>query len=95
MEKGKHRSYSQKKDKQTLKNYHPVLLLPICGKILGRLLFNEIFEYFIENKLISFSQSGFKSSDSCIDQLLSITHEIYSSFDEHYTINEAFHQEFL
>ena len=38
--------------------------------------------FFIENKLISSSQSGFKPGDSCINQLLSITHEIYSAFDE-------------
>ena len=39
-------------------------------------------EIFVENKLISSSQSGFKPGDSCINQLLSITHEIYISFDE-------------
>ena len=31
-----------------------------------------------ENKLTSSSQSGFKPGDSCINQLLSITREIYS-----------------
>ena len=64
----------KKGDKQTLENYRPVLLLPICGKILERLLFNEMFHFFIENKLISSNQSGFKPGDSCINQLLSITH---------------------
>ena len=62
-----------------LQNYRPVLLLPICGNILERLMFNEMFQFFIENKLISSSQSGFKPEDSCINQLLSITHEMYSS----------------
>ena len=38
-------------------------------------------EYFIENELISSSQPGFKPGDSCINQLLSITHDIYESFD--------------
>ena len=46
----------KKGDKQTLKNYRPLSLLPICGKILERLMFNEMFEFFIENKLISSSQ---------------------------------------
>ena len=41
-----------------------------------------MFEFFVENKLISSSQSVFKPGDSCINQLLSITHERYSSFDE-------------
>ena len=42
-----------------LQNYRPVSLLPICGKILERLMFNGMLEFFIENKLISSSQSGF------------------------------------
>ena len=40
-----------------------------------------MYEYFTENNLISPNQSGFKTGDSCINQLLSITHEIYKSFD--------------
>ena len=44
-------------DKQTLKNYCPVSLLPICGKILERLMFNEMFKFFIENERISSNQS--------------------------------------
>ena len=77
-------------DKHTLQNYSPVSLLPICGKILERLMFNEIFECFIENKLISSSQSGFKPGDSCINELLSITHEIYSSFEEGLEVRGVF-----
>ena len=41
-----------------------------------------MFKFFVENKLISSSQSDFKPGDSCINQLLSITHERYSSFGE-------------
>ena len=44
-------------------------------------MFNQMFNFFIENKLISLNQSGFKLGDSCINQLLSNTHEIYESFD--------------
>ena len=36
----------KKGDTQTLKNYRPVSLLPICWKILQRLMFNEMFEFF-------------------------------------------------
>ena len=54
----------KKGDTQTLDSYRPVSLLPICGKILERLLFNEMFNFFIENKLISSNQSGFKPGDS-------------------------------
>ena len=67
----------KKGDKQCLKNYRPVSLLPICGKILERLIFNEMFRFLIENNLISSNQFGFKPGDSCVNQLLSVTHEIY------------------
>ena len=42
----------KKNDKQTLKNYRPISLLPICGKIFERLIFNNLFKFFIENDLI-------------------------------------------
>ena len=47
-------------------------------------------EYFIENKLISSSQSGFNVRDSCINQLLSITIDIYQSFDNGFEVRGAF-----
>ena len=72
----------KKADKQILKNYPPVSLLPICGKIFESLILNELSNFLLENNLISPNQSGFKPGDSCINQLLSITHEIYSSFNE-------------
>ena len=52
-------------------------------------MFQEMFQFFIENKLSS-SQSGFKPVDSCINQLLSITHEVYSSFDEGLEVRSIF-----
>ena len=80
----------KKEDKQILENYRPVPLLHICGKTLERLMFNEMFNNFIENKLILSNQSGFKPGDSCINQLLSITYEIYESFDVGLQVRSAF-----
>ena len=80
----------KKGDKQTLENYRPVSLFPICEKILERLMFNEMFNFFIEKRLISSNQSGFKLGDSCINQLLSITHEIYESFDVGLEVRSVF-----
>ena len=64
-----------------LKNYRPVSLLPICGKICEKLLFNALYSFFEDRKLLNPCQSGFKTNDSCIKELVSITHEIYSTFD--------------
>ena len=66
----------KKRDKQNIKNYRPVSLLRICG-----IIFNKTFRIFVSNNLNSLNQSGFKPGDSCINQLLSITPEIYKSFD--------------
>ena len=65
-------------------------MLPICGKILERLIFNEMFRFLIENSLIFSNQSGFKTGDSCVNQLLSITHEIYKSFDDGFEVRGVF-----
>ena len=80
----------KKGDKQTLENYGPVSLLPICGKILERLMFNKMLNFCIENKLISPNQSGFKPGNSSINQLLSITHEIYESSDAGREVRSVF-----
>ena len=49
-----------------------------------------MFSFFIENGLISQNQSGLKPGDSFINQLLSITHEIYKSFDDGWEVRGAF-----
>ena len=80
----------KKGDKQISKNYRPISLLPIAGKIFERLLYDKMFEFFIANNLISKNQSGFRPGDSCINQLLSITHEIYQSFDDNLEVRAVF-----
>ena len=83
-------SIHKKSDKQTIKNYSPVSLLPICGKIFERLLYGTMFDFFSKNNLLSPNQSGFRSGDSCINQLLSINHEILSTFDMVLEVREIF-----
>ena len=80
----------KKGNKQSLENYRPISLLPICSKIFERLMYNEMFTFFTENNLISPNQSGFRPGDSCVNQLLAITHEIYKSFDEGFEVRGVF-----
>ena len=77
-------------DKQYIKIYRPVSLLPSCGKIFERLIFNEMFIYFSANKLISKNQSAFQPGDSCINQMLSIGHGIFTSFDNGLEVRSVF-----
>ena len=59
-------------------------------KILECLIYNKMYSFFIENDSISSSQSGFKQGGSCINQLLSITHEIYQSLHQGYEVRGMF-----
>ena len=49
-----------------------------------------MFTFFTEKNLISPNQSGFRPGDSCVNQLLAITHEIYKSFDEGLEVRGVF-----
>ena len=70
---------SIKIEKQLLENCRPICLFTICSKVLERLLYYSMVEFFT---LISPNQPGFKTGDSCINQLISITHVKYKSFDD-------------
>ena len=54
-------------DKQLVENYRPISLLPIFGKTFEKIIFNRIYNFLLQ--------------DSCINQLLAITHEIFEAFD--------------
>ena len=54
-------------------------LLLICGKILEKLVFYEMFEVYIQNELILSNQLGLKLGNSYKSQHLGITHELYKS----------------
>ena len=71
----------KKNDKQLLNNYGPISLLPMFGKIFEKIIFNRIYDFLLKEELLNPNQSGFRPSDSCINQLLAITHEIFEAFD--------------
>ena len=80
----------KKGDRQVKTNYRPISLLPICGKIFEKIIFDEVYKHLAENKLISTHQSGFRPGDSTINQLLLITHEIYEAFENHQETRAVF-----
>ena len=71
----------KKGDKQLLKKYRPISLLPICGKIFEKIIFNQLYLFFTTNNLITKNQSGFRSGDSTTNKLLTLVNEIHESFD--------------
>ena len=73
----------KKNSRQLKSNYRPISLLPICGKVFEKIIFDQVYSYLNKNKLISKNQSGFRPGDSTIYQLLSITSNIYDSFEKY------------
>ena len=76
----------KKSDKQLIKNYRPVSLLPICGKILEKIIFNQLYSFLNTNNLITKKQSGFRPGDSTTNQLLDFVDTIHQSFDANPTL---------
>ena len=49
-----------------------------------------MFPFFIKNGLFSQNQSGFNPRDWCVNQLFSITRELYKSFDDGFDVRSVF-----
>ena len=92
---------NKKGDKQNFKSCRSVPLLSIGEKLFERILHNNMYEFFTKTNLISLNQSGFKPGDTNINQLLFITHEIYSLevrgiiLDISKAFDKAWHKGFL
>ena len=71
----------KKGNKQLIKKYRPISLLHVCGKILEKIIFNNLYTYFHKNNLITKNQSGFRPGDSTTNQLLYLLDKINQAFD--------------
>ena len=56
-------------------------LLPICAKLIEKLMFNSIFSFTDTRNMFSVHQSGLRRGDSWVHQLISVVHDIYNTFD--------------
>ena len=72
----------KKGNRQSKENYRPISLLPIFGKIFEKLMFDAIYSHLCKNSLLSQHQLGSRPGDSTVNQLLSITNDIYKDFEE-------------
>ena len=69
--------FPKKEKNNFIQNYHPVSLLPIFGTKIWTTDIEFSFKYIDENELLNPNQSGFCLFDFCVNQLLSINHEIF------------------
>ena len=71
----------KKGDRQLVKNYRPISLLCIAGKIQERIVFKTLYTYCFQHRLLTWRNSGFKPLDSAINQLLMVVHNIYIALE--------------
>mgnify|MGYP001796090288 CR=1 FL=1 len=59
----------KKEEKNIVENYRPISILPIYAKLFERIIFNTLYNFFEKNDILNINQSGFRSGDSCTNQL--------------------------
>ena len=69
-------------NKQLIKNYRPISLLPICGKLFEKMICNSVYSYLNVNNLITKKQSSFRPGDSTTTELLYLVNEIHEAFED-------------
>ena len=50
-------------------NYRPISLLSNLSKIFEKIVYNQLYDYFTQNNLLSNNQSGFRTGDGTINRL--------------------------
>jgi hypothetical protein len=65
--------FNKKGKKDDMNNYRPISVISVVEKIFEKLTFERLYEYLNNNKLISASQSGFRSLHSTLTALIEAT----------------------
>ena len=61
-------------------NFRPISVLPSIGKIIEKVVSDQLYEYFVVNKLLSYSQFGFRRGRSTEAALCSFTNDVLTAF---------------
>jgi len=80
----------KKDSKDECNNYRPVSILPIASKILERIVFKHVYNFFFEQKLLTSHQSGFKPNDSTVNQLAYLYHTFCEALDKKMDVRMIF-----
>lgn len=71
----------KKGSSDTPSNYRPISLISTVGKLMERVVFKHLYNFFNSNNLIFKLQSGFLPGHSSVFQLIDIYNQICQSFD--------------
>ena len=74
--------FKGKGDDQDPMNYRPISVTSCLSKILEKVIFKYLSNFAQEHNIITKFQSGFRSRDSTVNQLLEIYHQIIENLDK-------------
>lgn len=72
----------KKTNPETFSDLRIISILPVASKIMEKLLYTQIINFFNENKLLPTCQNGFRLKFSTADALANITNEICDDYDK-------------
>ena len=69
-------------DTDNSNNYRPISILPTLGKLIERIVHNQLYTYLTNHNLLTGRQSGFRKGYSTGTCLIDFLHNIYGELDE-------------
>ena len=68
-------------DISNLSNYRPISVLSCFSKILERIMYNRLYQYLTENKILYHKQFGFQTGHSTEHAIVQLVDQILESFE--------------
>ena len=65
--------YKRAGKRNDMTNYRPISIIPAVAKVFERIIYDQVYKYLTDNKLLSCHQSGFRSLHSTVTALLEAT----------------------
>ena len=72
----------KKGEKSGISNYRPISVFPCFSKILERIMYNRLYDYFSTNSILFNEQFGFQAGHSTEHALLELIDQICDSFND-------------
>lgn len=77
-------------DPHEVSNYRPISLLSSLNKVMEKIVHKYMFNFFVDNNIITTLQSGFVPNDSTVNQLTSIYNTFCKVLDDGKEVRAAF-----
>ena len=74
-------------DPENITNYRPIYVLPYFSRVLEHIMYNRLYKYLSEEKLLYSKQFGFQKGHSTDHAIVHLVDQIYESFEnDNYTL---------